>query len=447
MTQTAHAHSRTPAPVWKRRLGLSEVWVRGDLSSQLLLILRWLAVLGQGMTLFVASELGVAIPWLPCGVALVLTLVSNSLLAWWLRQLGGHLGGGFFHIALWDALTLTWLLFWTGGLENPFSLFYLVQLIVAIVALRSFGAVGVAFLMMLSCVYLWHQHVPLQMQHGGPLPRHLLHQGGLAALILAGSFILALLLAVRRRSHVLQKERERLRLELESRDRFLSVAALATGFAHELATPIGTIALAADEMQAHPEAETAALIAREAARCQNVLQRLRELGQEALGQSSTPCCIQDVLQTCLTDLPETQRRRVKTHLPATATSPAVPCTGLREALLVMLRNALLSSPDEQPVDLRVRVESEQVHFIVEDHGPGFTPEMLAHWGEPFRSTRPAGEGMGLGLFFVRRLAASMQGTATVGNRAEGGARVTLILPIFDLTKSLPCYDDRPADRR
>lgn len=410
-------------------MGLSEVWVRGDLSSQLLLTLRWLAFAGQGLTLLIASLLGIDVPWLPCLLALLVTLGSNILLSWWLKQIGGYLGGGFFHVALWDTLTLTWLLYWTGGLTNPFSLFYLVQLVVAVVALRSSGAIGVAILMMLSCVYLWQQHQPLLMLSQQPLPDALLRQGEVMALVLGGGFILTLLLAVRRRSHRLQKEREKLRIELESRDRFLSVAALATGFAHELATPIGTIALAAEEMQAIPDAQTAAIIAKEATRCQEVLQRLRELGQEALGQSSAPCRVRDVVQASLADLPETQRQRIKLDLPGTCANAQVPCPGLREALLVLLRNALLSSADDQPVRLKVQLQQEQVHFIVEDHGPGFSSEMLAHWGEPFRSTRIGSNSMGLGLFFVRRLASSMQGLAKVENRSEGGARVTLALPI------------------
>jgi DNA-binding transcriptional regulator GbsR (MarR family) len=99
-----------------------------------------------------------------------------------------------------------------------------------------------------------------------------------------------------------------------------------------------------------------------------------------------------------------------------------------EPTLSMLRNALLASADEGEVVLRVDEHQGELLFIVEDHGPGFSAEMLRHWGEPFRSTRDPGSGMGLGLFFVRRLAASMHGSLEVENRREGGARVTLILP-------------------
>jgi two-component system sensor histidine kinase RegB len=406
-------------------VGLSEVWVRGDLSSQLLLRLRWLAVLGQGAILLVTWKLGVAVPWWPCGMALGVTLVTNIALAWWLRQIGGHLGGGFFHVALWDAVILTWLLYWTGGLENPFAVFYLVQLVIAVVALRASAATGVGLAMALGCFLLWHGFRELTMRDGTALSEAYQDLGRVSAMLLAGGFILTLMLAVRKRSHLLQKERERLRVELESRERFLSVAALAMGFAHELGTPLGTIALAAEEFKIEPGRETAEVISREAERCQAVLQRLREVGQEATGLSSEPCVVEQVVEAVLNDLPQSQRLRIQSRVMVSET--LVACSGLREALLVLLRNALLSSEEKMPVVLEVREADRHLRFSVCDEGPGFSQEMLNHWGEPFRSTRDSG--LGLGLFFVRRLAASMHGSVEVENRSEGGACVTLTLPL------------------
>jgi two-component system sensor histidine kinase RegB len=410
----------------QRWLGLSEVWAGGALSARVLVLLRWLAALGQGVTLYIVWRLGVEVPWWQCGGAVVLTLITNALLEWWLRQIHWEMKDGFFHLVVWDALTLTFLLHWTGGLGNPFALFYLVQLTLAAVALRASAVVGLGLLTTLACGWLWQKALPLRMMDGTAVPDERLMQGFLIALVLAGGFVLTLLLALRRRSHRLQKERERLRRELDARERFLSVAALATGFAHELGTPLGTIALAAEEMKAQPDAETVAIILREAERCQKVLQRLRELGQEATGRSAEPCIVWRTVEAALHELPETQRARVKLDLQAK--DAPVACAGLREALLVLLRNALLASADEEKVVLRVETASEALRFIVEDRGTGFSDEMLRHWGEPFRSTRAPGSGMGLGLFFVRRLAASMQGSVEVENLAAGGARVTLTLP-------------------
>lgn len=423
----SHAsHSPTSAPRWQRWLGLSEVWAGGALSARVLVLLRWLAAAGQAMTLLGVWGMGVRVPLVACGGAVAITLVTNAALQWWMRQIHWEMKEGFFHVLLFDALILTFLLRWTGGLENPFALFYLVQLTLAAVALRASAVISLGLLMCGGVFWLWLQADPLLMADGSAVPAEMITQGFLAALVLAGGFVVTLLLALRRRSHRLQKERERLGAELESRERFLSVAVLATGFAHELGTPLGTIALAADEMKSHPEAETAVVIAREARRCQEVLQRLRELGQEAAGRSSAPCEVGHVVEAVLHELPQSQRGRVNTALPVP--DALVACAGLREALLVLLRNALLAAENDLPVELGVRALGKELRFIVEDHGPGFSEEMLRHWGEPFRSTRDPGGGMGLGLFFVRRLAASMHGSLEVANRREGGACVTLTLP-------------------
>jgi len=426
------SNGSTPIPRWQRWLGLSEVWAGGALSSQLLVLLRWLAATGQAMTLLVVWWMGVKVPLWACGGAVVVTLVTNAILQWWLRQIQWEMKDGFFHVLLFDVLTLTFLLRWTGGLGNPFALFYLVQLTLAAVALRASAVIFLGLLMSGGLLWLWLQADPLRMANGSAVSADMITQGFLTALVLAGGFVVTLLLSLRRRSHRLQKERGRLRAELDSRERFLSVAALATGFAHELGTPLGTIAIAAEEMRLHPDAETAAIIAREAERCQKVLQRLRELGQEATGLSSVPCVAGRVVEAALNELPQNQRTRVRMDL--SAPDAPVACAGLREALLVLLRNALLASGDDQTVELKVHTTGKELRFTVLDQGPGFSAEMLRHWGEPFRSTRDPGSGMGLGLFFVRRLAASMHGDVEVRNRHEGGASVTLTLPVYDLAQ-------------
>ncbi len=425
MTPHSHYH-KSAIPPWKRWLSVSEVWAGGTLSARALLLLRWLAAAGQGITLWTVSRVDVEVAWSQCLGALSVTLATNALLEWWARQVRWEIGEAFFHVLLWDVLTLTFLLHWTGGLGNPFALFYLVQLTLAAVALRASAVIGLGLGTVAAFIWLWRRALPLRLTDGTPVPAELLHQGFFVALVLAGGFVLSLLLSLRRRSHRLQKERERLRSELDSRERFLSVAALATGFAHELGTPLGTIALAAEELRTQPDAETVAIIVREAERCQNVLQRLRELGQEATGLSAELCVVGRTVEAALGELPPAQRSRVQIVLEA-AEEP-VACAGLREALLVLLRNALLASGDDMDVELRTEVREGRLRFVVEDRGPGFSPELLRHWGEPFHTTRPPGSGLGLGLFFVRRLAASMHGSVSIENRAEGGARVTLLLP-------------------
>lgn len=415
-------------PCWRRWLGLSEIWAGGGLSVRVLVLLRWLAAIGQGVTLMIGWYIGVELPWWQCVSAISLTVVTNAILEWWARQIQWELREGFFHVLLWDVLTLTFLLHWTGGLRNPLVLFYLVQLTLAAVVLKTSAVIGLGMLAFGAFFWLWERAIPLHMAGGGPMSEEIWTRGFLSALALTCTCVLTLLLALRRHSYRLQKERERLRLELEQRERFLSVAALATGFAHELGTPLGTIALAAEELRIHPDESAVSIVIHEVERCRKVLQRLRELGQEATGRSAEPCQIVAVVQEVLDEISTAHRQRIE--LSADCGEMLIACAGLREALLVLLRNALLASADEKPVHLRVCAGDGWIRFIVEDHGSGFSAEMLRHWGEPFRTTRSSYGGMGLGLFFVRRLAASAQGNVRVENCDEGGARVTLILPQY-----------------
>ena len=104
----AHSsHPSTPLPRWQRWLGLSEVWAGGALSSRLLVLLRWLAATGQGLTLAAVWGLGVNLPLWACGGAVAVTFVTNALLQWWMHQIQWEMKDGFFHVMFFDALTLT----------------------------------------------------------------------------------------------------------------------------------------------------------------------------------------------------------------------------------------------------------------------------------------------------------------------------------------------------
>lgn len=412
--------------LWKRSFGLDEVWVGGSLSSRLLSLLRWLAVVGQATTLLVAMRLGLEFPEGRCWVAIGITAASNLFLAWCVGRRGGQLRDDFFHFILWDLLLITFLLHWTGGLANPFAVFYLVHLVLAALTLKTSAVAGLGLVATGACGWLWLHAEPLQMRDGSPLPGSLAIAGTLVALVTAGLFILATLLALRERSRRLLRERERLQEDLAERDRFLAVSALVTGFAHELGTPIGTIRLASEELRHPDEAEIAERIRNEAIRCAKVLERLRELGPEVDQLAGSDREARELAEEALAQLEEDSQFRIESYLEP---SLKVRSAGLPEALLVLLRNALRVTPEGHTVVLKLARDGGDAVFTVRDRGPGFSTEMLKHGGEPFRSTSRPGEGLGLGLFFVKRLAAAAGGGLTLENARVGGAVSTLRLPL------------------
>ncbi|MEC5126584.1 ATP-binding protein [Verrucomicrobiales bacterium BCK34] len=416
-----------PLRRWQACLGVDEVWVQGQLSSRLFLSLRWIALVGQSLTLLIAERFDILIPWSVCLSVLGFTLFSNAFLEWWNRVVKGELGSFIFHVALWDLISLTILLYGLGGLDNPFAIFYLVQLTVVTVALRYEGIAGLTIAAVIACGVLWFYHEPLVLKNGADPPREVVALGRFVALILAGATILILIVAVRSQSLALRQERERLHQKLEAQDRFLSVATLATGFAHELATPLGTISIAASELAKEAEENSlAATIQRESARCERVLNRLRDVGQEAVEGAAPDAEVGSLVEEALALLPGGQRSRIVLSMEE-GIAGLIRSAGICEALLVVLRNALQSSPPGGRVEFTVTREGGFAAFEVLDEGSGFSSETLLHWAEPFFTTRD--EGLGLGLFFVRRLVTSQAGEVTIENRSTGGAAVCLRLPL------------------
>ncbi len=422
----------TGGSLWKRIFGLDEVWVGASLSSRSLLFLRWFALAGQAITLHVACRMGLDFPIQRCLIGLVVTAGSNVFLAWYVGRLGGQLREDFFHFVLWDLLHITFLLHWTGGLANPFAVFYLVHLVLASLTLKTSAVFGLGLIATGACGWLWLHAIPLRMHDGSSPPDSLVIAGTLVALVTAGAFVITTLLAVRERSRRLLQERERLQEDLAERDRFLAVSALVTGFAHELGTPIGTIRLASEELQHPAEAEIAERIRNEAIRCAKVLERLRELGPEVDQLAGSEREASELVEEALAQLDETARIRIESYLEL---GLKVRSAGLPEALLVLLRNALRVTPDGKSVVLKLAQEAGEAVFTIRDRGPGFSAEILKHGGEPFRSSSRPGEGLGLGLFFVKRLAAAAGGGLGLENARVGGAVAILRLPLLNPDKT------------
>jgi two-component system sensor histidine kinase RegB len=211
------------------------------------------------------------------------------------------------------------------------------------------------------------------------------------------------------------------------------LATLAAGAAHELGTPLGTISIAAGELAreakalpSHPEIlEDAELILEEATRCRGILDRL----EQQAGDTVRPLAVTAVLA-------ELRQRFAGQPLEIDAASApetvAAPPEALAQALASLVRNALDASvdvgPTRVPVSLSVRRSGPWVEFEVVDRGTGLTPEARVHAGEPFFTTKPTGQGMGLGLFLVKLLAGRLNGQFELLPGVGGGTRALLRLP-------------------
>jgi two-component system sensor histidine kinase RegB len=218
--------------------------------------------------------------------------------------------------------------------------------------------------------------------------------------------------------------------------RLAALTTLAAGVAHELGTPLGTIAVAAKELQRTAEAlggqgsdmaQDAALIREEVGRCRRILDQMAEPSGTTLGEAFQTLAWLELEAELTEGLSAVDRSRLIFQWPATACGP-MPRRGLVRALRAVLANALEATPRPGSVTILAREAEGTWHLEVEDRGTGMTPEVLARAGEPFFSTKPTGSGMGLGLFLARTFAEQLGGELRVASAPGQGTKVQVSWP-------------------
>jgi two-component system sensor histidine kinase RegB len=400
---------------------------RAEISLDWLIRLRWGAVAGQVVTIAAAWRmLDVPLPLERLGVLVLALFVSNLLLSA-ARRKATHpraLCGA--ALAL-DTLLLTGLLHATGGASNPFSVLYLVSITLAAVVL---GARWTWFLAALSvgCYgLLFATSIPLE--HVGHMaPEMQVHLQGmwvafLVAAVLTAYFVVQMSTAIERRDAEMSAMRDR----AARSERLASLATLAAGAAHELGTPLATIAVAARELersirtlsgaQAAVLGEDAALIRSEVDRCRAILNNLGAQVGQTPGQAPVGVTAAELVEAVVRSVPERDRVRLETS----AQGDAV-VTVPRDAVLQVAANLLRNALDAGEGHVRLSIESGPAGLRVElrDDGPGMPPEVLSRVGEPFFSTKAPGAGLGLGVFIARSLCEQMGGRLTLDSSPGRG---------------------------
>jgi len=410
------------------------------ISLNWLLRLRWITVVAQTAAILVSLRLlPDELAPLPLLGLVALGALSNLALGWRLAQAdppGSSLPGLVLGL---DILLLTGLLYLSGGPANPFTAIYLVHVTLAAVVMRgawawALGALAIAGF---GLLFFWNVHVHslAHMNHGeGGISLHLV--GMWVAFAITAGLIAAFVGRVTEALRQRDEEVAALR-DLSARHaRLAALTTLAAGVAHELGTPLGTIAITAKELQHATEVlglrdsdipQDAALIRQEVDRCRRILDQLAGPSGSSPGEDFQALAWADLERDLLDGMSTEDRTRIAFNWPGDPCG-AMPRRGLARALRAVLSNALEATPSPGLIQLRASRVKERWQLEVRDPGVGMSPEVLARLGEPFFSTKPEGSGMGLGLFLARTFAEQLGGELQVDSRVGHGTSVRLLLP-------------------
>src|SRR5271169_1735930 len=408
----------------------SEPW--GPINLRTLILIRWVAIAGQASTILIVHYgLGFSLPLVPA-LAVVASSALLNLVLIVLRQWAARLGARDAALYLgYDILQLAVLLYLTGGLQNPFAILILAPVTVAatILSRRSVIALSVLAVAAISVLALRHMPLPWRAEPLVFPPELVL--GIWIALVLATVFIGAYTWSVAQGARRLRDAVAATQLALAREQRISAVGALAAAAAHELGSPLATIAVVAKELARDlpadsPHSEDAQLLLSQSERCRQILAELARHPDEEGASPYTRLPISALVEAAAAPY----RNQGIRLIIATAAEPAGEEPLVRRSPEIMhglnnlVQNAVQFAGRE--ISITIFWDPATVTVEIDDDGPGFPLHLLGRLGEPYLSTR-AGvtDHMGLGIFIAQSLLERSGARLSFDNLAEGGAHVAI----------------------
>ncbi len=394
---------------------------------------------------------------------ILLLFVVLNLLVWWRlhqpwpvteREFAGHL--------LLDILGLSLLLYITGGASNPFVSYLLVPVIISAAALSrgytlAMAGTGMACYTLLLFFFQplpelspaimgpvtgaaeEHEHHISSVVVNGQLSGLNLHISGMWVNFLVSAGLITWFVT-RMAAEIRDQDAQLARLREESlRDeQILSVAIQAAGTAHELGTPLNTMAVVLREMEHEYANDLDALkdillLQRQVGQCKQSLRRLvseADYGKARQEQwQPLKTLVEEILDRWRLLRPEVKLTLIE---PVIAPAPWVHLDpSLRQAILNLLDNAADVSPEH--IEMRLFWSTSEWGLVIRDHGPGLPGELMENGGMGLFSNKP--DGMGVGLMLSQASINRLGGSVTLRPHPEGGTVTTVTMPLQDSSKS------------
>ncbi|MEM9787877.1 MAG: ActS/PrrB/RegB family redox-sensitive histidine kinase [Pseudomonadota bacterium] len=435
-------------------------WVR----LRTLVTLRWFAIGGQAVAIFVAVrvyDLQIA-----SGLAALVILVSiiANFASGYIYPTNKRLSER--EAFLWlvfDILQLSLLLYLTGGLNNPFAMLVMAPVTIAATVLRLNSTIILGLLAIIMMSIISEYHLPIVTAEGITLDLPVLFQFGFWIALMIGVVFLAIYARqVTTEMHTMGEALVATQLALAREQKLTDMGGVVAAAAHELGTPLATIKLVSselmEELENHPELlEDAELIRSQADRCRDILHSMGRAGKDDLHLRQAP------LETVVREAAEPHLNRgkqVQFHIgPVTDGAHTQPTVSRRPEIIHGLRNLIQNAVDFSKAEVNVDINwsKDEITVRIADDGRGFPQSVIGRIGDPYvkrrrlsedGSKRPGYEGMGLGLFIAKTLLERSGAKLTFSNsrrhghaswtgQATGGAIIDVVWPLAVLSETAP----------
>ena len=338
-----------------------------------------------------------------------------------------------------DTICLTVLLMLTGGATNPFTVLYLVYMTLSAATLGPIQTwlFGMFSTLCFGVLFFFYRPIPqLEMaHHGSAASLHLIGMwiGFLVTVFLVATFSGTMSRMLRSWNTSMIEMQQ----NLAKKERLASLATLAAGAAHELNTPLGTIAILAKELEHQVEKslgnsefqQDCRVIRQEVDRCQQILLKLNDSDSSACAKAQQGIPLATLLKD-IQSFSQDLGHPIEIEVPKT---PNLSSTFLLrepvwQSLTALLKNAIDASSEVAPIRLSVVLQDDRLQFRIADHGIGMPEESLRRIGEPFFTTKEPGKGLGLGTFLATTFAEQLGGRLFYESALRKGTLAVFEIP-------------------
>lgn len=405
-------------------------WVR----LRTLINLRWLAIAGQsGAVLFASMQLELSLNIGLCILAIgsaILFNIASTIVYPENKRLSER---ETMLTLLFDLSQLVFLLFLTGGLNNPFALLILAPVTISATALRLQSTLFLGLMAIFLISVVANFHIPLRTQQGFILRMPDLFVSGFwIALVIGVVFLASYARRVTLETHSMSQALLATQMALSREQKLTDLGGVVAAAAHELGTPLATIMLVSselrEELDGHPDLkDDAQLIRDQADRCRDILRDMGRTGKDDMLMHHSP------ISTLVHEAAEPHEDRgscLHFSYGGAAVQPAdQPQIHRQPEIIHGLRNLIQNAVDFSSANVWIDMlwSDDKITIIIADDGKGYPADLIGRIGDPFmrkrrsekdKSQRPSYEGMGLGLFIAKTLLERTGAKITFANGSD-----------------------------